>query len=111
VAIRRGIQVQVEEVEDEEAAAMVAADWLADHVGCEIAMATAMSKAKALDPTSLEEVQGRSDWDKWKEAMDAELETLEMNETWEAVLRPQNTNVVGIKWVFKLKKNSEGKIV
>ena len=32
------------------------------------------------------------------------------NETWKLVDRPCNKNVIGVKWVFKLKYNVDGSI-
>ena len=36
--------------------------------------------------------------------------TLEGAQTWEAVLHPSGKNIVGSKWVFRIKQNSEGKV-
>jgi hypothetical protein len=42
--------------------------------------------------------------------MDRELATLEGAQTWELVSRLPGKNVVGSKWVFRIKRNAEGKI-
>jgi len=42
--------------------------------------------------------------------MDHELETLERAGTWSDVLWPAGKNVVGSKWVFKLKRKADGSI-
>ncbi|VVA41194.1 PREDICTED: Retrovirus-related Pol poly from transposon, partial [Prunus dulcis] len=44
----------------------------------------------------------------WKEAMNAEIETIEKNGTWELVERPTDKPVIGVKWVFKTKLNLDG---
>lgn len=44
----------------------------------------------------------------WKQAMDAEIVTLERNETWEVVPLPPENFVISCKWVFKLKPLSSG---
>ena len=35
---------------------------------------------------------------------------IEKNQTWELVDRPQNRNVIGVKWVFRTKLNADGSI-
>ena len=62
------------------------------------------------DPKTLSEAQTRPDWPRWKEAMNRELATLERAGTWETVPRPPNTNVVGSKWVFRIKRKADGTI-
>ena len=80
-------------------------------VGREVdyAMATVISDAEGLEP-SYEEAKRRLDWPKWKEAIKKELDSLEKMGTWQLVKRPPNTNVVGSKWVLRIKKNSAGEI-
>ena len=63
-----------------------------------------------LEP-SYDEARQRSDWPKWKEAIDVELGNLKAAGTWEVVERPHGTNVVDSKWVFRLKKDAKGEIV
>ncbi|CAL9017922.1 unnamed protein product, partial [Prunus brigantina] len=46
----------------------------------------------------------------WQEAMNAELEMIEKNNTWELVERPANKPVIGVKWVFKTKLNLDGTV-
>jgi hypothetical protein len=64
----------------------------------------------ANDPQSLVEAKSRSDWPKWKEAMDREIATLEAAGTWTEVPRPSDKNVVGSKWVFRIKRKADGTI-
>ncbi|KAI3780486.1 hypothetical protein L2E82_10467 [Cichorium intybus] len=47
---------------------------------------------------------------KWLQAMHEEMTALRQNDTWILVPRPPNTNVVGSKWVFRTKYNSDGTI-
>ena len=51
-----------------------------------------------------------STYPKWCEAMDAEFQALQKQETWFLVPPPPNVNLVGCKWVFKLKLRSDGKL-
>ena len=46
----------------------------------------------------------------WKEAMNTEFASLMKNDTWELVPRPADTNVVGCKWVYKVKRGANGEI-
>ena len=48
--------------------------------------------------------------DVWRKAMEAELESIERNETWELVPRPAGRKVIGVKWVFKTKYHSDGSL-
>ena len=40
--------------------------------------------------------------------MNAELEMIEKNNTWQLVERPFDKSVIGIKWVYKTKLNLDG---
>jgi len=71
----------------------------------------AQGPRQELDPTSLEDARGRSDWPKWKEAMDKELASHKENNTWEVTDRPtSHGHVVDCKWVYKLKLNPDGSV-
>ena len=62
------------------------------------------------DPKSLTQARSRSDWPKWQTAMDCEIATLEQAGTWISVPRPTDKNIVGSKWVFRIKRNANGSI-
>lgn len=47
----------------------------------------------------------------WKIAMDKEMQSIEENKTWKLSELPPGKKVIGLKWIFKLKKDAEGKIV
>ena len=74
------------------------------------AMATAVSDAEALEPKTIGKAKKHLDWPKWKAAIQAELDTLTKMKTWQVVERPKGRNVIQCKWVFKIKKDAEGKI-
>ncbi|GAU44523.1 hypothetical protein TSUD_82300 [Trifolium subterraneum] len=59
------------------------------------------------DPTSYEEAAKHQ---KWKEAMESEIKSIEENDTWELTVLPQGAKSIGVKWIFKTKYNEEGKI-
>jgi hypothetical protein len=62
------------------------------------------------NPKTLQQARSCSDWPQWQEAMDHELATLEGAQTWELVSCLASKNIVGSKWVFCIKRNTEGKI-
>lgn len=45
----------------------------------------------------------------WKEAMDDEISNLKSRGVYEEISRPQNVHVLGNRWIYKLKKDAEGK--
>lgn len=63
------------------------------------------------DPTTFEEAIGRNDSDRWKIAMDNEIQSLAENNTWELVDKPYNKKTIKCKWVFKTKYNTKGNII
>ena len=64
----------------------------------------------SVDPKSLAEARSRSDWPHWREAMDREMATLEEAGTWRSVPRPRDKNIVGSKWVFRIKRKADGSV-
>ncbi|KAK3002997.1 hypothetical protein RJ639_019416 [Escallonia herrerae] len=57
--------------------------------------------------TSYEEAMGCTNWER---TMQEEIDALDKNETWELVSKPEKCEPVICKWVFRLKKNSDGTI-
>jgi hypothetical protein len=51
-----------------------------------------------------------SKYPQWCIAMDEEFSALQRQQTWSLVPSPPGKNIVGCKWVFKLKRNSDGTI-
>ena len=47
----------------------------------------------------------------WQEGMQKELEAIKKNKTWALTNLPPGIKPIGLKWVFKLKKNSEGNVI
>ncbi|CAA0840542.1 Uncharacterized mitochondrial protein AtMg00820 [Striga hermonthica] len=47
---------------------------------------------------------------KWVKAMEEEIRMIEKNKTWELVNPPNNKEVIGVKWVYKMKLNPDGSI-
>ncbi|KAD4586296.1 hypothetical protein E3N88_23897 [Mikania micrantha] len=59
------------------------------------------------EPTSFEEAVT---YKEWKEAMEAELSSIEKNSTWSLTDLPVGQKAIGLKWVFKLKKDANGHV-
>ena len=59
------------------------------------------------DPVSFEEAIKSK---KWREAMSAEIEAIERNQTWELTVLPKGVKPIGVKWVFKTKLNEDGDV-
>jgi Reverse transcriptase (RNA-dependent DNA polymerase) len=47
----------------------------------------------------------------WRSAMVEEINSIHENQTWSLVEPVDGQRVIGLKWVFKLKKNAEGKLM
>ncbi|GJZ01586.1 retrovirus-related pol polyprotein from transposon TNT 1-94 [Tanacetum coccineum] len=48
--------------------------------------------------------------EKWKEAMDEEINAIERNKTLEMAQLPKGQKPIGVKWVYKKKMNVEGEV-
>ncbi|KAL0386220.1 UNVERIFIED_CONTAM: Retrovirus-related Pol polyprotein from transposon TNT 1-94 [Sesamum radiatum] len=46
----------------------------------------------------------------WCDAMDVEMNALEQNKTWDLVNLPKEKEVIGLKWIYKLKLKPDGSI-
>ncbi|KAL0440782.1 UNVERIFIED_CONTAM: Retrovirus-related Pol polyprotein from transposon RE1 [Sesamum radiatum] len=46
----------------------------------------------------------------WREAMQQEIDALERNKTWEISYLPQGKNVIGCRWIYKIKLRPDGTI-
>ncbi|KAJ9566256.1 hypothetical protein OSB04_002222 [Centaurea solstitialis] len=59
------------------------------------------------EPSSYHEAKNNPMWVK---AMKEEIDPIEKNGTWKLVTRPSNATIIGLKWVFKVKKDANGSI-
>ncbi|KAL1219805.1 Retrovirus-related Pol polyprotein from transposon TNT 1-94 [Cardamine amara subsp. amara] len=71
-----------------------------------------MDITEDLEPTSILECTQRSDWIKWKEAINVDLNSLRKRNVFGPIIRtPFDIKPVGHKWVFVRKRNEHGEIV
>lgn len=61
-------------------------------------------------PRFYEEAINSPEADRWKKAMEDELRVMLKRKVWDLVLPPENTKVVGNRWVYSLKKIIGGKL-
>ncbi|XP_028083874.1 uncharacterized protein LOC114285077 [Camellia sinensis] len=47
---------------------------------------------------------------KWRQTMDAEIEAIVKNDTWELTELPSGVKTIGVKWVFKTKLNEHREV-
>jgi hypothetical protein len=64
--------------------------------------------AAAEEPTSVKETEQEV---AWRNAMSEEISSIEENNTWDLVNLLAGHRPIGLKWVYKLKKNAIGEIV
>lgn len=73
-------------------------------------MAAAIAFHEGMEPQTIQEVSQRMDKLQWEEAMKEEIEKLIRRNTWKVVQKPDGVNIVGSKWVFRLKKDVNGNV-
>ncbi|GKD47730.1 retrovirus-related pol polyprotein from transposon TNT 1-94 [Tanacetum coccineum] len=44
---------------------------------------------------------------KWRQAMEEEIKSIEKNDTWELTTLLKGQKAIGVKWVYKAKKNAK----
>ena len=60
------------------------------------------------EPRSVQEAMSE---ECWRQAMRAEMQAIEANRTWDVSVLPPKHKAIGLKWVFKVKKDPEGNVV
>ncbi|GAA0144190.1 transmembrane signal receptor [Lithospermum erythrorhizon] len=48
---------------------------------------------------------------KWRVAMDAEIQSIVKNKTWSLTKLPKNGKKIGMKWIYKTKKDENGNVI
>ena len=62
------------------------------------------------EPTTVEEALASDEAEQWKHAMDDEMTSLLANKTWTLEYPPTDITPIPVKWVFKIKRDSAGKL-
>ena len=65
---------------------------------------------KIYEPNTVDEALSGDHSAEWSRALESEYQSLLKNKTWTLVPRPENKNVVGNRWVFKVKHKADGTI-
>ena len=47
----------------------------------------------------------------WIDAMKAEIESIIKNKTWKLVKKPTGVKRIGLKWIYKIKRNADGTMI
>lgn len=47
----------------------------------------------------------------WEQAMRNEIDTIEKNNTWRLEELPPGHKLIGLKWVYKVQRNTDGEII
>lgn len=67
-----------------------------------------LNMLSAQEPASLAEAEKK---DEWQQAMKEEMEAVEENKTWRLTTLPPGHRPIGLRWVYKLKKDAAGNVV
>ena len=62
------------------------------------------------EPCNINEAWNGRNSAEWKKATESEYESLVDNHTWDLVPPPDDKNIIGSKWVFKVKRNADGTV-
>ena len=60
------------------------------------------------EPSSFEEAKADASW---RRAMQEEMDAIESNSTWYLTTLPQGHRAIGLKWVYKVKKDAHGAVL
>jgi transposase InsO family protein len=70
----------------------------------------AHAAAYQVEPETYKQAVGSAECEQWREAMKSELESLQENSTYTAMKLPAGQKAVRSKWVYKVKKNTDGTV-
>ena len=57
-------------------------------------------------PNNFEEAMNSEECEYWRKAMDKEIECINKNKTWKLVEKPENKNIIDVKWIYTKKANN-----
>ena len=62
------------------------------------------------EPKTIEEAIASKYSAEWKKAMDQEITSLNKSSTWYVTTLPEGQHTIDLKWLYKIKRDSEGKV-
>ena len=62
------------------------------------------------EPKTVHEALNGEQSNQWREAIESEYSSLLKNDTWDLVPPPEGKNIVGSRWVLKVKRNENGSV-
>ena len=62
------------------------------------------------EPQTVKQAMKTGEWKQWQAAMNEELQSHVQNKTWSIVRRTNDMNVIGSRWIFKKKKDVDGRV-
>ena len=62
------------------------------------------------EPKTVKDALSGTNSEKWTEAMESEMKSLNKNKVWELVKLPKGRKAIGCKWIFKTKIDGDGNI-
>ncbi|GFV91246.1 retrovirus-related Pol polyprotein from transposon RE2 [Trichonephila clavipes] len=68
------------------------------------------SNIEILIPRHFKDAKNSPQSDKWQDAIKEEIKVMKEKDVWELVSSPQDSKVIGCRWVYTLKTDSNGKI-
>ena len=71
---------------------------------------TSAQQQGLIEPTTYKEAINSPQAEDWIRAMDAEVDALEENHTWELVELPKSARPINCKWVYKIKVDKDGSV-
>ncbi|GFW89597.1 retrovirus-related Pol polyprotein from transposon TNT 1-94 [Trichonephila clavipes] len=69
-----------------------------------------VSNIEVLIPRHFKDAKNSPQSDKWQDAMKEEIKVMKERDVWELIPAPQDSKVIGCRWVYTLKTDSKGKI-
>jgi hypothetical protein len=74
-------------------------------------LASAAAEDAEAEPLTIQEAAASGDWPQWYDAILAEIDNLETKGTWSETQLPSDRKAITAKWVFKRKRDQDGKVV
>ena len=83
--------------------------WMTDYDVSNVEVQAKFASSEQINyaPTSFDEAVKE---EKWRQAMDSEMRSIEQNGTWFLTDLPKGAKKIGVKWVYKTKMNELGEV-